>query len=67
MVWSKHPREKVIAQWTYAVVALAAAQIVLGVMLAYVSLSPPYQVLHLTVASLFLGAQMVQLLVAWWE
>jgi heme a synthase len=67
VVWSKHPREKVIAQWTYAVVALAAAQIVLGVMLAYVALSPPYQVLHLTVASLLMGAQLVQLLVARWE
>jgi heme a synthase len=67
VVWSKHPREKVIAQWTHAVVALAAAQIVLGVMLAYVALSPAYQVLHLTVASLLMGAQLVQLLVARWE
>jgi cytochrome c oxidase assembly protein subunit 15 len=67
VVWSKHPRERVIAQWTYAVVGLAAVQIVLGLVLAYVALSPPFQVLHLTVASLLMGAQMVQLLVAWWE
>ena len=67
VVWSKHPREKRIARWTYAVVALAAAQIVLGIVLAYVALAPPFQVLHLTVASLLMGAQMVQLLVAWWE
>jgi heme A synthase len=67
VVWSKHPREKVIAQWTYAVVALAALQIVLGGVMAFVSLAPTAQVLHLTVASLLMGAQMVQLLVTWWE
>jgi len=67
VVWSKHPREKVIAQWTYAVVALAALQIVLGGVMAFVSLAPTAQVLHLTVASLLMGAQMVQLLVSWWE
>lgn len=67
VVWSKHPREKVITQWTYAVVALAALQIVLGGVMAFVSLAPTAQVLHLTVASLLMGAQMVQLLVTWWE
>ena len=67
VVWSKHPHEKRIAQWTYAVVALAAMQIVLGAVLAFVALAPPFQVLHLTVASLLMGAQMVQLLVAWWD
>jgi cytochrome c oxidase assembly protein subunit 15 len=67
VVWSKHPREKVIAQWTYAVVALAALQIVLGGVMAFVSLAPTAQVLHLTVASLLMGAQMVQLLVTYWE
>jgi heme a synthase len=67
VVWSKHPHDTRIARWTYAVVALAAMQIVLGVVLAYVALTPPFQVLHLTVASLLMGAQMVQLLVAWWE
>jgi hypothetical protein len=35
--------------------------------LAYLALAPPVQVLHLTVASLLMGAQMVQLLVACWE
>jgi cytochrome c oxidase assembly protein subunit 15 len=67
IVWSEHPREPRIAQWTYAVVVLAAMQIVLGVLLAYVALAPPFQVLHLTLASLLMGAQMVQLLMAWWE
>jgi cytochrome c oxidase assembly protein subunit 15 len=67
VLWSKHPREKVLANWTYAVVALAAVQIVLGIVLAYVALAPAVQVLHLTLASLLMGAQMVQLLVAYWE
>jgi cytochrome c oxidase assembly protein subunit 15 len=67
VVWSKHPREKIITQWTYAVVGLAALQIVLGGIMAFVSLAPAAQVLHLTVASLLMGAQMVQLLVTYWE
>ena len=67
MLWSKHPRERILAQWTYAVVTLAGLQIVLGVFLAYVALAPVFQVLHLTLASLLMGAQMVQLLIAHWE
>lgn len=67
VAWARHPREKLILQWTYAVVGLAALQIVLGGIMAFVSLAPAAQVLHLTVASLLMGAQMVQLLVAWWE
>ena len=42
-------------------------QVIIGMVLAYVALAPPFQVLHLTVASLLMGAQLVQLLVAWWE
>jgi hypothetical protein len=49
------------------VVALSALQIAIGVVLAFVALAPPFQVLHLTAASLLMGAQMVQLLVARWE
>jgi cytochrome c oxidase assembly protein subunit 15 len=64
---AKHPGERVMAQWTYVVVALSAAQIGLGVVLAYVALAGAAQVLHLTVASLLMGAQMVQLLVAHWR
>jgi cytochrome c oxidase assembly protein subunit 15 len=67
VLWSAHPRQPVMARWTYAVVALAALQIAIGVLLAFVALAPPFQVLHLTAASLLMGAQMVQLLVAWWE
>ena len=38
-----------------------------ALLLAYVALAPAVQVLHLTLASLLMGAQMVQLLVACWE
>jgi hypothetical protein len=37
------------------------------VLLAYIALTPLVQVLHLTVSSLLMGAQMVQALVAYWE
>jgi hypothetical protein len=49
------------------VVGLAALQIAVGLVLAYVALAPAFQVLHLTVSSLLMGAQMVQLLVARWQ
>jgi hypothetical protein len=42
---------------------LAVLQVGLGVVMAYIALLPAAQVLHLTVASLFLGAQTVVLLV----
>lgn len=67
VAWARHPGERVILSWTYAVVALCAAQIVIGVGLAYIALAPAGQVLHLTVSSLLMGALMVQLLVTRWE
>lgn len=67
VLWSAHPHQRMMARWTYAVVALSALQIAIGGVLAFVALAPPVQVLHLTVASLLMGGQMVQLLVAWWE
>ena len=67
VLWAKHPQDRRLALWSYAVAWLAAAQILLGVLLAYVALTPAVQVLHLSVASLLMGAQMVQWLVARWE
>jgi cytochrome c oxidase assembly protein subunit 15 len=67
VLWAKHPGDRRLARWTHAVAGLAAAQIALGMLLAYVALAPAIQVAHLTVASLLMGAQMVQLLVARWE
>lgn len=67
VLWSAPPIRRVVAQWTYAVVALASLQILVGVGLAYVALVPAAQVVHLTLSSLLMGAQMVQLLVARWD
>lgn len=51
-----------VMRWAYAALSLAVAQVLLGVLMAYVSLAPAAQVAHLTVASLLLGAQTVMLL-----
>jgi cytochrome c oxidase assembly protein subunit 15 len=67
ILWAKHGADRRLARWTYVVVGLAAAQILLGLFLAYAALAAPIQVLHLSIASLLMGAQMVQLLLAWWE
>lgn len=53
-----------LIRWSWAVLGLAVGQVALGVVMAYISLLPAAQVLHLTVASLLLGAQTVLLLLA---
>ena len=57
-------RHIVLVRWSWAVLGLAVGQVALGAVMAYVSLLPAAQVLHLTVASLLLGAQTVLLLLA---
>lgn len=52
-------------RWSWAVLGLAAVQVAVGVMMAYVSLMPGAQVVHLTLASLLLGAETVLLLLSW--
>jgi cytochrome c oxidase assembly protein subunit 15 len=52
-------------RWSYAILALAAIQVAIGGVMAYVSLLPAAQVLHLTIASLLLGAETVLLLLSW--
>jgi len=54
----------VLIGWSWIGLGLAALQVVLGVVMAYVTLLPAAQVLHLTVASLLLGAQTVLWLLA---
>jgi hypothetical protein len=44
-----------------------AVQIGLGVVMAYLALPPFAQVLHLSMASLLLGAQTIVLLLALWH
>ena len=52
-------RRSPLIRWSFVVLALAIAQIVLGVVMAYGSLVPAAQVGHLTIASLLLGAETV--------
>lgn len=66
LVWARHPQEPVLAAATYAVLALAAAQIATGLTLAYADLPPPSQVAHLALGSLLLGALTVLFLLARW-
>jgi cytochrome c oxidase assembly protein subunit 15 len=51
-----------LVRWAWIGLGLAALQVGLGVVMTYVTLLPAAQVLHLTVASLMLGAQTVLLL-----
>ena len=52
-------RRSPLSRWSFVVLALAIAQIAVGVVMAYVSLLPAAQVGHLTIASLLLGAETV--------
>jgi heme A synthase len=53
-----------VMRWSFVVLSLAIAQIVLGIAMAYGSLLPAAQVAHLTTASLLLGAETVLLLLS---
>lgn len=66
LAWSRAASDRA-TRWCYLVVGLAAAQVALGAVMAYVSLAPVAQIGHLTIASLLLGAQTVLLLVSRWE
>jgi cytochrome c oxidase assembly protein subunit 15 len=57
-------RRSPLSRWSFVVLALALAQIALGVVMAYVSLVPAAQVGHLTIASLLLGAETVMWLLS---
>jgi len=65
-IWSRHERHPALVRTTYVMVALVVAQLALGLSLAYVGLTPPAQIAHLTAASLLLGAQTVMFLLARW-
>jgi heme A synthase len=61
------PRQTMLVRVTYVLAGLVAVQIGLGLTLAYLGLTPPAQIAHLTAASLLLGAETVLLLLArWW-
>lgn len=66
LVWSRHAHERALVRATLVVIALVGVQLVLGVTMAYVALTPSAQVAHLTGSSLLLGAETVVLLLARW-
>ena len=57
-LWLLSRRSRLIG-WSFVILALALAQVALGVVMAYVSVLPAAQVGHLTLASLLLGAETV--------
>jgi cytochrome c oxidase assembly protein subunit 15 len=65
-MWARREREAAIVRSVNVTVALVVVQLVLGLTLAYFSLTPVAQIAHLTVASLLLGSQTVTLLLARW-
>ena len=66
VVWSKHESEVVLKRATLVVLALVLSQLLIGVAMAYLALTPSAQIAHLTGSSLLLGAETVVLLLARW-
>jgi cytochrome c oxidase assembly protein subunit 15 len=66
LVWNRHSHERALMRSASVVIVLAGLQILLGALMAYVSLTPAAQVAHLTGSSLLLGAETVLLLLARW-
>ena len=66
VAWTRHRRERALIRAAAVVVALVGAQILLGLAMAYGSLTPPAQIAHLTSSSLLLGAETVLLLLVRW-
>ncbi len=62
-VWLLSRRSR-LSRWSLVVLGLAIVQVALGLVMAYLSLVPAAQVLHLTIASLMLGAQTVMWLLS---
>jgi heme a synthase len=57
-LWMQMQRSPLL-RWAFVTVGLAAAQITVGLFMAYIDMTPPYQVGHLSLASLLLGAETV--------
>jgi cytochrome c oxidase assembly protein subunit 15 len=66
LLWNRHSHERALLRAASVVIVLVGIQILLGVLMAYVSLTPAAQVAHLTGSSLLLGAETVLLLLARW-
>ena len=66
LVWTRHRAEQTLMAATAVLAALVGVQVLLGASMAYLTLTPPAQVAHLTGSSLLLGAETVLLLLARW-
>jgi cytochrome c oxidase assembly protein subunit 15 len=66
LIWKRHAGERALALCGLAVAGLVAAQIGLGLAMAYAALTPALQIGHLTSSSLLLGAETVLWLLARW-
>jgi cytochrome c oxidase assembly protein subunit 15 len=66
LVWTRHDGEVALSRAAMVVIALVGVQLLLGVAMAYISLTPSAQVAHLTGSSLLLGAETVVFLLARW-
>ena len=65
LVWMRHPGDAALGRAAGLALAAMAAQVVAGVALTSAALPPPAQVLHLTFASLMLGALTATAFIAW--
>jgi cytochrome c oxidase assembly protein subunit 15 len=66
LVWTRHRYEQALVRAAMATAALVAVQVMLGLTMAYLTLTPPAQIAHLTASSLLLGAETVVFLLARW-
>jgi cytochrome c oxidase assembly protein subunit 15 len=66
LVWRRHRAEQTLVRTTILMGVLVGVQVLLGVSMAYLTLTPRAQVAHLTGSSLLLGAQTMLFLLARW-
>lgn len=65
LVWTRHPGDAALGRAASLTLAFTAAQVVAGLVLTGAALPPAAQVLHLTLASLMLGALTATAFIAW--
>jgi cytochrome c oxidase assembly protein subunit 15 len=65
LVWTRHPGDAALGRAASLTLAFTGAQVVAGLVLTGAALPPAAQVLHLTLASLMLGALTATAFIAW--
>jgi cytochrome c oxidase assembly protein subunit 15 len=65
LVWTRQPGDAALGRAAALTLAFTAAQVVAGLVLTGAALPPAAQVLHLTLASLMLGALTATAFIAW--